>query len=107
MSAHDDTNRPAEEAQQQDQQLLNMLLDMDTANNPTSPDALGNFLFPLSDQASLFNFHTPLGIAGTDPLYPQTSTQGLFGSSQWADLPVSGQQTHAANPVASSDLTVD
>ncbi|KAJ2522169.1 hypothetical protein H4217_000941 [Coemansia sp. RSA 1939] len=107
MSAHDDTNRPAEEAQQQDQQLLNVLLDMDTANNPTSPDALGNFLFPLSDQASLFNFHTPLGITGTDPLYPQTSTQGLFGSSQWADLPVSGQQTHAANPVASSDLTVD
>ncbi|KAJ2641427.1 hypothetical protein GGH99_008919, partial [Coemansia sp. RSA 1285] len=36
-----------------------------------------------------------------------TSTQGLFGSSQWADLPVSGQQTHPANPVASSDLTVD
>ncbi|KAJ1668281.1 hypothetical protein IW140_000415 [Coemansia sp. RSA 1813] len=94
MSAHD-ANKEAEQAQQ-DPQSLSGFLDLDMSNNPTSPNAFGNFPFPLSDQASLFNFHAPIGL-GADPMYSQT-THGFFGSDQ---------PTHMANPAAPDDVSVD
>ncbi|KAJ2397772.1 hypothetical protein GGI23_003421, partial [Coemansia sp. RSA 2559] len=94
MSSHDANKAP--EQGQQDQPPLSGFLDMDMSNNPISPNAFGNFPFPLSDQASLFNFHAPMGL-GADPMYP-AATQGFFTNDQTAQM---------TNPTVPDDLAVD
>ncbi|KAJ1891676.1 hypothetical protein LPJ81_005699, partial [Coemansia sp. IMI 209127] len=94
MSAHDANKAP--EQGQQDQPPLSGFLDMDMSNNPISPNAFGNFPFPLSDQASLFNFHAPMGL-GADPMYP-AAAQGFFANDQTAQM---------ASPTVPDDLAVD
>ncbi|KAJ2157443.1 hypothetical protein GGF46_004504 [Coemansia sp. RSA 552] len=72
---------------------LDALLDLDSPGS--GPDSGGNFLFPLNDQASLFNFHTPAGL-GTAPLnLGPGQIPGLFGGGLegWAGTGGGGGST--------------
>ncbi|KAJ2744123.1 hypothetical protein GGI20_003230 [Coemansia sp. BCRC 34301] len=63
---------------QQQQQIPGLYIgDLDTS---------GTFPFPLGDQASLFNFHTPAGLGGLGSLYANMGNEGAGSSSSNAAL---------------------
>ncbi|KAJ2723449.1 hypothetical protein GGI07_002652 [Coemansia sp. Benny D115] len=105
-------NTPTQQQQQQQQEpsLQQLgLFNMDLGDDPSAAaaGAGGNFLFPLTDQTSLFNFHTPAGL-GLDFLYTNpaagfTNSAGLDFSAQ---LPSSagGPNAARADSLAAMDI---
>ncbi|KAJ2224731.1 hypothetical protein IWW45_008024, partial [Coemansia sp. RSA 485] len=96
------------------------LFDMDISGGPASASATaaanataaaasaatgGNFPFPLTDQSSLFNFHTPSGL-GFDSLYADMGSGLVAGGF---DLPSSAlpAENTAASGAGAADLAMD
>ncbi|KAJ2080194.1 hypothetical protein H4R24_003243 [Coemansia sp. RSA 988] len=94
----------AQQTQQLHQSIVGSLLDLDSTGDP-SVTGTGTFPFPLSDQASLFNFHMPAGLE-VDPL-SLDATQDLFGDGFGAAAATTSNNNHAAMDISLLDTATE